>query len=98
MEQEFLVKVYKSEEERGSVDFRVVIEENSKKTIHIVSLNDTYYQTLVSGTVKREELIKESFNFLLMREPKESIMPEFNLKEIETYFPGYETYIKKHFA
>jgi hypothetical protein len=37
-----------------------------------------------------EELVRESFRFLLDREPKESILREFKLSVISRYFPDYE--------
>jgi hypothetical protein len=40
-----------------------------------------------------EDLVRESFRFLLEREPKESILPEFTLSVITRYFPDYETAI-----
>ena len=36
-----------------------------------------------------EELLKASFEFLLEREPKESILRRFELPIIERYFPDY---------
>jgi len=57
-------------------------------------LGEEYYQILTGGEISREELIKRSFEFLLEREPKESILPKFNLKIIKNYFPEYEEKIK----
>ena len=37
-----------------------------------------------------EELVRDSFDFLLAREPKESILKEFDLSVIERYFPDYD--------
>jgi hypothetical protein len=37
-----------------------------------------------------EELVRESFRFLLDREPKESILREFKLSVITRYFPDYD--------
>jgi hypothetical protein len=42
---------------------------------------------------KVEELVRESFRFLLDREPKESILREFKLSVISRYFPDYERVI-----
>ncbi|NOT45052.1 MAG: hypothetical protein HOP14_10670 [Acidobacteria bacterium] len=36
-----------------------------------------------------EDLLHASFRFLLEREPKESILPAFELPVIERYFPEY---------
>ncbi len=40
-----------------------------------------------------EALIAASFRFLLDREPKESILPSFDLSIIERYFPEYPSRI-----
>ena len=37
-----------------------------------------------------EELVRDSFGFLLEREPKESIIKEFDLSVIKRYFPEYD--------
>jgi len=39
--------------------------------------------------------IKKSFEFLLEREPKESILPRFNLRVINQYFPEFKEEIRK---
>jgi len=42
-----------------------------------------------------EDLVRESFRFLLEREPKESILREFTLSVITRYFPDYENAITR---
>ncbi len=37
-----------------------------------------------------EQLVADSFAFLLEREPKESILKEFDLSVIRRYFPDYD--------
>jgi len=37
-----------------------------------------------------EELIRRSFEFLLQRESRESILREFDLSVIQCYFPDYD--------
>ncbi len=37
----------------------------------------------------QEQIVRESFEFLLEREPSTSILPEFSLEEIGRYFPEY---------
>lgn len=46
------------------------------------------------GEVSPESLIEKSFEFLLEREPKESILRSFELSVIERYFPEYRKEIK----
>jgi hypothetical protein len=42
-----------------------------------------------------EELLQESFRFLLEREPNTSILGSFNLNVISRYFPEYEGQIQQ---
>jgi hypothetical protein len=42
-----------------------------------------------------EELVRDSFRFLLERESKESILREFKLSVIARYFPEYEREITR---
>lgn len=62
---------------------------------YLVTLTHDYYFMLTSGETTPEQLIERSFEFLLSREPVSSILPEFDLKLISTYFPEYETEITK---
>ena len=41
------------------------------------------------GQVESEDVVRESFRFLLEREPSTSILPEFSLDDIGRYFPDY---------
>ena len=59
-----------------------------------MELDDGYYNKLTQGRITEEELIKKSFEFLLKREPKESILSRFYLKVISRYFPEYENEIR----
>ena len=40
------------------------------------------------------ELVRRAFEFLLAREPKESILPRFGLGVISRYFPEFEREIR----
>jgi len=76
---------------RTKDEFTVKMEEREYKVI----LDDKYWQELTGGKTSKEELIKKSFNFLLERESKESILSRFDLRIISRYFPEYEQEIKK---
>ncbi len=80
-------------EDKGSYFLVEVIEDS--KTEHKVTLNEEDYERLSEGKCSKEDLIKKSFEFLLEREPKESILREFNLTLISKYFSEYEEEIKK---
>ena len=47
------------------------------------------------GSVSAEDLLQESFRFLLERESNTSILRSFNLPAINSYFPEYETDIRQ---
>lgn len=87
-----MIEVRKKNEQ----EFAVIIKEEDSRTEYLVTLDDEYYQNLTDEKISKEELIKNSFEFLLDREPKESILTEFNLRIIKNYFPEYEGKIK-HF-
>ena len=74
--------------------FEVTLTKNSITT-HRVKLSSKVYKKLFGSKISKIELIKKSFEFLLERESNESILREFNLEIIETYFPEYPILIKK---
>ena len=82
-------------EKTADFEFRVRIIERGSESIHYVSMKQDDYTRLTGGKIKPEELIKCSFEFLLKRETKESILGRFDLSIISRYFPEYEREIKK---
>jgi len=80
---------------KSEQEFVVTIKEGSTGTEHAVTLDDEYYQHLTDGEMTREKLIKMAFEFLLKREPKESILSRFNLRIINNYFPEFEKEIRR---
>jgi hypothetical protein len=76
-------------------EFRVRVSEGRGETSHLVTLPLDYYQRLAGGKAQPEELVKHSFEFLLEREPKESILARFELPAIARYFPEYEREIQR---
>jgi hypothetical protein len=85
-----MIKIKKLNEQ----DFLVTVEEKGSLSEHTVILDDDYYQKLTEGKIRKEELIKKSFDFLLQRESKESMLSRFDLRVIKNYFPEYEDQIK----
>lgn len=77
--------------------YRVEVVERNSKTTHEVELSTNLYQDLTDGKVSPEELIQCSFEFLLDREPKESILRSFDLSVISLYFPEYSKEIIRYF-
>ena len=68
---------------------------SGSKTRHKVSMHKEYYEKISNGIVGPEDFIKKSFEFLLNREDKDSILKEFNINQIREYFPEYESEMKK---
>ncbi len=59
-------------------------------SVYTVGLTEDYYKKLTREEVVPEDLIRRSFEFLLAREQKESILKKFDLPEIYNYFPEFE--------
>jgi hypothetical protein len=75
--------------------FRVRVIEGGSESSHQVTLNAKDCTRLAGEASNAEELIRKSFQFLLEREPKESILARFDLPLIARYFPDYEREIKQ---
>ena len=83
-------------ERNGGYTFRVTVRERGSETHHRITLREVDYQRLSSGgEATAEELVTESFRFLLERESKESILGSFDLTLIGRYFPEFEREIVK---
>ena len=74
--------------------FRVRITEGGSETTHDVTVGPDDYTKLTGEKIQPEELVRRSFEFLLEREPKESILARFDLSVISRYFPEYEREIR----
>ncbi|MCH7950040.1 MAG: hypothetical protein E2O72_01615 [Candidatus Dadabacteria bacterium] len=77
--------------------YRVEVIEEDSKTTHKVELNRDDYQNFTDGKIAPEELVQCSFEYLLDREPKESILSSFNVSVISHYFPEYAREIISYF-
>jgi hypothetical protein len=87
------INVSKSERD-DTYEFQVTVKEGRSETRHKVTLSKADYERLTDGDVSPEDLVTESFHFLLEREPKESILRSFDLTVISRYFAEYERQIK----
>jgi hypothetical protein len=67
--------------------FKVVVDDAFNYTVMVPR---SYYETLTSGKIPPEDLVKHSFDFLLEHESPEEILPEFSLPTIQKFFPKYE--------
>lgn len=62
-------------------------------TRHAVTVPVAVLARMDPGAAGPERLVRESFAYLLEREPREAILRAFDLPLIERYFPGYEAEI-----
>jgi len=85
----------KTTEHDDSYEFQVTVKEGRGETRHRVTLQKANYNDLVGDKASPEDLVRESFRFLLEREPKESILRSFDLMVIGRYFPEYRSEIVK---
>jgi hypothetical protein len=79
-------------------EFRVTIYEGASASSHHVKVKPKDYERIAAGRVGEAELVKMSFEFLLEHEPKESILPRFDLMEIARYFPSFEREIGRRLS
>jgi hypothetical protein len=69
---------------------------SGSQTTHQVTMDKNYYMDMTeNGRIIPEEFIKKSFEFLLERESKDSILRRFDIAQINDFFPEYEKEIKK---
>ena len=81
----------------GSDLYRVEVNEGETHTIHDVTVSPADVARFARGHGP-QELLEESFRFLLEREPKEAILPKFQLPVIARYFSDYPTEINRRMA
>ena len=74
--------------------FRVVVRDGSSSTEHDVTVSGADLDRLAAGRTP-ETFVRACFEFLLEREPKESILPEFDVAVIGRYFPEFEREISR---
>ncbi|HZU81670.1 MAG TPA: hypothetical protein VE987_02080 [Polyangiaceae bacterium] len=90
---EILVDVRSADEQAFVLAVRV--REGDTETAHDVSLGRDLLARLARrvSAESAQELVRRSFEFLLQREPKESILRRFDLSVIGRYFPEFEATI-----
>ncbi len=74
--------------------FRVEVDDGSGVSRHEVTASPADVARF-GGSTAAERVIEASFEFLLERESKESILSRFDLPVIARYFPEYEAEIRR---
>jgi hypothetical protein len=80
--------------EREGDAFRVRVGEGSGETKHRVTVKPGDLERLARPGETAEAFLVRCFEFLLEREPKESIMSSFDVMVIARYFPEFEKTIR----
>lgn len=75
--------------------FRVRVTEGKGSTTHRVTVKAADLSRLSRSGETPEAFLVRCFEFLLEREPKESIMSSFDVMVIARYFPEFESTIRK---
>ena len=73
---------------------RVAVAEGGSETRHSVTFTRADFQRLTTSGGTPDGIVRRSFEFLLEREPKESILKSFALPDIGRYFPEYEREVR----
>jgi hypothetical protein len=73
----------------------VTVSGGGTETHHAVTLTAADLARLGSDGTTPDDLVRRSFEFLLAREPKSSILARFDLPLIGRYFPEYEASITR---
>jgi hypothetical protein len=85
------IEVSRTEQDPSVTRFNVrVTDDDGSATEHDVTSTSADLERLASGYPSPEMFIHASFEFLLEREPKESILRAFDISQIATYFPEFD--------
>lgn len=68
----------------------VIVGDDPAATHHQVEVSAADLERLAPGARDPQALVRAAFEFLLRREPRESILRSFDLPDIGRYFPGWE--------
>lgn len=79
----------------GPREFEVRVREGERETGHRVTVPESLTREMRLPEDDLEGVVRESFRFLLEREPASSILPEFSLDVIPAYFPEYKEELPK---
>jgi hypothetical protein len=77
----------------GGPSYYVVVDEGGSTTRHQVTVRPSDVERYAPGSTPAA-LVEASFEFLLEREPKESILRRFEITVIERYFREYPATIR----
>ena len=80
---------------KGGDRYLVTVKEGGSESSHEVTVTPEDVARFAGEGISAEKLLEASFEFLLERESKESILSRFELPVIERYFPEYAGWIRE---
>jgi hypothetical protein len=73
----------------------VTVGDDPGATYHEVTISRDLLAQLRPGAETPDELVRDSFEFMLQREPRESILRSFDLPVIGRYFPEWGPHMRR---
>ncbi|MGH2573377.1 MAG: hypothetical protein ACRDGU_07845 [Actinomycetota bacterium] len=89
------IEVTGAGEDEEGFEFRVAVQEADSRSLHQVTLTRRDHEELGGEGESPEQLVRRCFDWLLEREPKESILSRFDIQEISRYFPKFRDEIRR---
>lgn len=83
------IEVKRTDVDRSLSRFEVRVDELS----YVVTLSAPDWERLRGSSESAEGFVRTCFEFLLEREPASQILRSFDIRQIGTYFPEFETEI-----
>jgi hypothetical protein len=84
------IRVTRTGETDDGFTFDVEVTDSESSTKHVVTLSRADFAEQTGRFPYPEEFVRRCFQFLLEREPKESILGRFDVRDIGRYFPEFE--------
>jgi hypothetical protein len=89
------IDVRTTREDDDGFQFSVTVEEAGTTSAHQVTVSRRDLERWGTTFSSPEEFVTRCFEFLLEREPKESILSRFDVSQIGSYFPEFEDQIRR---
>lgn len=75
--------------------FDVTVDDSGSSSTHQVTVDPPYFKRLSRSGETPEAFVERCFEFLLAREPRDSILASFDVSVIARYFPDFEEQIAR---
>ncbi|MDD5040221.1 MAG: hypothetical protein PHY34_03660 [Patescibacteria group bacterium] len=84
------IHIIKKTENDSGWQYTVRISDGNNSTEHIVAVPLMTCRRITGNDTEADKLLRKSIEFLLERENQNSILSEFEIEDISTYFPEWE--------